>query len=287
MLTKGECIPCMLNQGLKMAVLTGMNESGREKMLRDILGFLHGEPWGRTPPDMAREIYRIMEGHTGIADPYESIKKKYNREIGALEGDLGVLLDKADFAWAVKMAISGNIIDFGTHHRISRQIILNQIETIESKPLMRDDSSALARELTKADSLLYLGDNCGEIVFDKLFISYLKKRYPRLEITYAVRGAPIINDVTRVDAEETGLDRLVRIIDNGDDSPGTVLERTSALFRAEYDRADVIIAKGQGNYESLGDETRNGLYFLFMAKCGPVAQSLEVPAMSLICSRNT
>jgi len=285
MITTAECIPCMIRQGLQTAELTGMAPEMKEEMIRDILGFLQSSPWQATPPGMARDIYRIIGRHSGNEDPYKEIKSRYNREIMSMEEDLNRIIGEAEdgFHAAMKLAISGNLIDFGTDHPISREIILKHIETIENTSLVIDHSRKLRKKLGTAGSLLYLGDNCGEIVFDRIFIEYLQKVFPELTIRFGVRGAPIINDVTRFDARETGMDRLVEILDNGDDSPGTVMEHTSPEFRTAFYDADVVISKGQGNYETLNTTDREDVYLLFMAKCPPVARSLGVERMSLLC----
>lgn len=142
-------------------------------------------------------------------------------------------------------------------------------------------------KLKKADTLLYLGDNCGEIVFDKVFIEYLKDIFPNLKIFYGVRGRPIINDGTLEDAEMVGMREVAKVLDNGDGAPGTVIEDVREEFRRLFYGADIVIAKGQGNYETLSGTDREEVYLLFMAKCGVVAKKIGVETMSLIRMKST
>lgn len=275
----------MLTQVQKTSKLLNISTEATEEICREVLKHMYKTPWDKKPPEMARSIYRIINEKTGNSDPYKEVKSRYNNEILALSNDLRRIIKDSDdsFTTALKLAISGNLIDFGTNISISKEIIMDQIDSIEHSPLVINHSAKLKEKLSKSNDLLYLGDNCGEIVFDKFFIEHLKELYPNLTIRFGVRGAPIINDVTLFDAEETGLNRIVEIIDNGDDSPGTILNETSREFQDCFYGSDIVISKGQGNYESLHDVDRQNVYFLFMAKCEPVATSLGVEQMSLIC----
>jgi uncharacterized protein with ATP-grasp and redox domains len=187
------------------------------------------------------------------------------------------------FRTAVKIAITGNIIDFGAKHDIEEKDILREVDSMSSKPLFIDHHKALQSQLQESKSVMILGDNCGEIVFDRLLIEQIKKLNPDLEIIYAVRGAPIINDVTMLDAEQVRMHEVARIIDNGHDAPGTEITAVSGSFRKEFYAADVVISKGQGNFESLSHIDRTGIFFLFMVKCNAVAKQAGAPRGSLVC----
>ncbi len=285
MIITNDCIPCLMKQVQKTTELVKLPPERNELLTRKALSFLADTSWAGTPPGVAKDLYAMLYREMDNQDPYREIKKQYNAIILDLEDELSEMISKGpdSFITALKLAISGNIIDFGTHHRISRDIILNQVATVEEKPILLDDSGRLKSALENAETLLYLGDNCGEIVFDKVFIQYLKENYPGLTIRYAVRGVPIINDVTMEDARQCGLDKIVEVISNGDSTPGTLLSATSALFREHFYNSDLVISKGQGNYETLNTVDRRDVFLLFMAKCEPVAASLKVPQMSLIC----
>lgn len=285
MITVHECFPCFISQGKRLAQLCGLNNDQEEKLTRAILALLSKTSWNVPPASMGREVFKVISAHTGQKDPYKEIKERYNGKILEMIPRFEEMIQaSADpYLAALKFAVAGNIIDFGTNHAIDGKMIMEQIEGIEDSSLLIDHSQELRKELREKKTLLYLGDNCGEIVFDRVFIEFLMKEYPHLNITFAVRGGPIINDITRIDAAQVGIDNLVRVIDNGDVAPGTDLKNTSASFKEEFYKADLIISKGQGNYECLNDVDRSSVFFLFMAKCGPVAASLSVPQMSLVC----
>lgn len=280
-----ECTPCLIQQGIKTGRMLNMPSEASDAMTRNILSCIAEADWKQPPPALAKYIYRIIAEHSGVADPFKKIKHQYNTELMSIIDELRDIVTQSDdpFTAALKLAVSGNIIDFGTQHEFSKNSIMQQIDTIEHKALVHDDSLELKKELTKARTLLYLGDNCGEIVFDRVFIEYLKREYKNLDITFVVRGAPVLNDITLTDAEETGMTDLVEVIDNGNDAPGTILKDSSKEFQSSFSSADLIISKGQGNFECLNQAERNNIFFLFMAKCPPVAAVLDVNLMSLIC----
>jgi hypothetical protein len=288
MKTTIECIPCLLKQGIRISKFTDNEPEKTEYILREIIGYLHYEDYSVTPPYLAKNIYGIVSKHTGIDDPYYSIKKYYNKELMAIQGDLEKVIanSQAQFSTAVKLAITGNIIDFGIGYDIDKDLVLKSVKEIEEKSLARDEMKELYVSLSGAKTLLYLGDNCGEIIFDKLFIKYIKKIFPKLKIYFGVRGGAIINDVTLEDAKDTGMDEFAEILHNGDRAPGTIIDNVSDEFKEIFYKADVVISKGQGNYETLNDINRSNVYFLFMAKCEVVAEKLGIDKMSLLCVKN-
>ena len=172
---------------------------------------------------------------------------------------------------AVRLAIAGNVIDLGVKSNLDESQVHEAIETCLTEPL-DGDIQHFAAAIAGATRILYLTDNAGEIVLDRLLIEQL----PREKVTVAVKGAPVINDATRVDAETAGITGLVTVIDNGSDAPGTILEDCSDVFRRHFDEADLIIAKGQGNYETLREVPRP-LYFLLRVKCPVLACDLGCP----------
>lgn len=180
---------------------------------------------------------------------------------------------------AAKLAVIGNIIDYGAHS--VQEDIIAQINAFIAQDLKVDMRTELEMELEKAKSVLYLGDNCGELVFDKLFIETIQ--HPNL--TYAVRGFPVINDVTMDDARKVGMDRVCRLLSNGADAPATILDRSSPEFRAAFEKADLIISKGQGNFEGLMGTERSNIFFLLIAKCNPMATMLGVNKNDMVVKR--
>jgi hypothetical protein len=171
---------------------------------------------------------------------------------------------------AVKLAVAGNVIDYGAQS--VPDDINSQINILIKGKFKIDHTAELFRKIREAKSILYLGDNAGEVVFDKLFIETLQ--HPN--VTYVVRGMPVINDVTFFDTEQVGFSGVCHVISNGYDAPSTILEYCSDEFLKLYHNADLIISKGQGNFEGLMNEQKENLYFLLMAKCEPMAKMLKV-----------
>jgi len=177
---------------------------------------------------------------------------------------------KNPFATAAKLAVIGNIIDYGAH--IVLDDISKQISDFFQQELSIDQTAALKSEIEHAEHVLYLGDNCGEIVFDKLFIETMN--HPK--VTFVTRGGPVINDATLEDAAMVGMDKVCEVISNGADAPSTLLDLCSSEFQKLFQTADLIISKGQGNYEGLAYSGQFNIFFLLIAKCDPVAETLGV-----------
>ncbi len=284
-----DCIPCLMNQAHKVAKLTQMEEQQHEALLREVAGYLHKVPYDLKPPAISSEVWKRALERLGNPDPLRDLRRYYNKEMQALSGEWQQKLkanDSEHLLMALKLAVAGNIIDFGTPHHFSLESVQQHVnDTIHTK-LATDDSELLFDKLKDSQSLLYLGDNCGEIVFDKLFIQKLKVFFPHLDITFAVRGRPVLNDVIREDALDVGMDEVAHIVDNGDGSPSTLMERTSEVFRNHFDSADVVISKGQGNFEGLYGYPKKDLFFLFMAKCKHIAKITDTPRGGLLCKKN-
>lgn len=225
----------------------------------------------RPPPYMACEIHRIIREETGLADPYADLKEESTETALRLLDEMRrrVRHSPDSFEAAVRFSIAGNAIDFGIVSRMDDIRIEENFTIALEKRLARSDLSDLKEAAERAESVLILGDNAGETVFDTPLLETLSGK----DLMYAVRGSPVINDATRSDAEAAGIDRHARIIESGSDAPGTVLELCSAEFREEYSRADLIISKGQGNFETLYGGPRD-IYFLTQVKCPVIGRDI-------------
>ncbi len=277
---KEKCLPCMVNQAIKTAKIA--NAANREELYKKIFAQMSEMTFDMTTPEVVGDGNEIIKAHVGCTDPYGEIKAHYNR---LFYEKLGVYEAKAEnFYTAVKYAIAANIIDFNPVYLNVGEEIDRVFGDIDSLTLTVDHINALEADLGCAKTVLYLGDNCGEICFDKLLIKHIRKLNPHCKVYYAVRGAAVINDNTVEDALSIGMDEVATVISNGDNSPGTVLSRVSHEFRSLFDTADVVISKGQGNFETLHDSGR-AIYFMLMAKCDVVAEELGVPLKSLICKK--
>ncbi|RKY05900.1 MAG: hypothetical protein DRP65_12475, partial [Planctomycetota bacterium] len=266
-----ECIPCFVRQALEAARLVSGNEQACEQVVRRVLALAAEMDLDQSPPAMGGRIHRVIRQVTGKDDPYKEIKQKFNALALRLYPDLKRLIAGSvkPLETAVRLAIAGNIIDFG----VSSSLSTTEVEEVIDDSLTADwDTSQIenfAAAVKEASRILYLCDNAGEIVFDRLLVEQL----PCEKITCVVKGAPVINDATMEDAEITGLTEVVEVTENGSDNPGTILETCSEGFRRRFDEADLIIAKGQGNYETLSDVDRN-VFFILKAKCPVIARHL-------------
>ena len=175
---------------------------------------------------------------------------------------------------AVELAIAGNIIDFGVKNNVNVRHELKKIlaqEHLSARKRSLFHYAQFRRSLRRAGNILYLADNAGETVFDRILIEEIRSQWPGARIEYAVKARPVINDALAEDAYACGIDKVARVVSNGADAPGTVLPLCSREFRQKFRRADMVISKGQGNFESLSNEKRL-VFFLFMVKCPVVAR---------------
>ena len=276
-----QCLACLVNQSVKTANLVGANN--REELYQKIFSYMSRMDYSKTNPEVVGENFRLIKEHTGCADPYKETKQYYNRlfmeHMEEYEEKIHTTED------AVKYAIVANIIDFNPVHGDVDADIKTYFSDIDNLELTINDTDKLTADIQKAESILYLGDNCGEICFDKLLIKKIGEINPQCRIYFGVRGEAVVNDNTEEDARFVGMDEVATIISNGDYSLGTILLRTSTEFQKVYHEADVVIAKGQANYESLSEEKEN-IYFLLMTKCKVIADDIGVKEKSLVCMKN-
>lgn len=280
-----KCIPCTVNQAIKVADMVGLQE--KDSLLRSVFTYLSQVDFkASSTPELIGEIFSLLKKETGNSDPYKETRERYNKmflgQLPALEQEINK--SGNPFLESIKYAIVGNIIDFNPIH----DLLLSEIEDcfvkFKEEQLEIDDSDALKREISKAGTLLYLGDNCGEICLDKILVKKIKEINPSCHVFFATRGEAVVNDSVEEDAYAVGMDVYATIISNGDSSLGTVLHRTSKEFQEVYGKADIIIAKGQANYECLSNEGKN-IFFLLMTKCKVIADDIGVPEMKMICMK--
>ncbi len=279
MRTYFDCVPCAIRQVLDAVRMITDDETMHERVLRESLGMWQRMDLRDSPPAIAQRTHRFLRQITGVADPYLEVKNRYNLLALRMYPELRQRVEQAPdpFEAAVRLAIAGNIIDFGVSSEVAPDAVEATIARSLTEPLDAGVVRRLREAVAQADRILYLGDNAGEIVFDRLLI----ERMPCTKVTYVVRGSPILNDALMEDAEIAGLTDLVEVIDNGADAPGTILELCSEPFRRRFEAADLVIAKGQGNFESLGD-TGKQAFFLLRPKCAVLARHLNCEQGRLI-----
>jgi uncharacterized protein with ATP-grasp and redox domains len=281
-----ECIPCIVNQAIKVANMVGLED--KNELLRKVFTFLSQVDFNTSStPELIGEIFTILKKETGNEDPYKETRGHYNKMFLEQIPDLEQEIDAVEnpFLEAIKYAIIGNVIDFNPIHNLLLSDIEASFLRLKSEPLEINDSSLLMQEMINASTILYLGDNCGEICLDKILIKKIKERNPSCHVFFATRGEAVVNDSLEEDASFVGIEDYATIISNGDSSLGTVLYRTSKRFQEIYRNADIVIAKGQANYECLSNENKN-IYFLLMTKCNVIAADIGVPEMKMICLKN-
>ncbi len=273
MKTHLECIPCFVRQTLTAAKDLELDEDAAVRLMRRTLSVTLQLDWSLPPPVMGREIHRAIREITRNPDPYLRSK------VAATETALGLLPEiestiagSADpFQSAVKFSIAGNVIDLGAKAGHEIDVERTFREALDAS-IDEGEVAKLRQALSAARSVLFLADNAGEIVFDRPLLELIG----RDRVIVAVRGSPTINDATLADAERSGLVDRFRVVSNGTDMPGTWLDDCSPELIELFESADVVIAKGQGNFETLSDHGR-GIFFLLMAKCTLVAEKLGVP----------
>jgi uncharacterized protein with ATP-grasp and redox domains len=277
-----DCVPCFVNQALDAARLVSSDESVHERVLRGVLKAAGQLPFDRSPPHMAREIHRIIREETGSADPYADIKRN-STEIALAHLDAArerALAAPDPFEAAVRFAIAGNVMDFALASTWDGNRIEASLDEALEKTLARSDIEELRQIVETAAIILYIGDNAGEVVFDRLLL----ERLPAGRVKLAVKGGPVINDATREDADAAGIGELARIVDTGTDSPGVILEDCSQQFRDLFSLADAVIAKGQANYETLCDCGRE-VFLLTQVKCPVIARDASAEVGDWVCMR--
>lgn len=265
-----DCIPCLTKQAVESVRMITKDSALQEKILRLILQEMHDLDFKENGPYMSCLIHKIIKEQTNCADPYQSIKRDFNEAALKLYDYLEKSVQNSPYPFerAIRFAASANIIDFGLSSDITMEQVKETLQDSLSGKLQANTPQELEQEIQKARKILYLGDNCGEIVIDKLLLT----RMPGEKVTFVVKGQPVLNDAIMADAEFAGITNLVRVIDNGSDVPGTILRLCSDEFLKEFAEADLIIAKGQGNYECLNDLKDKNIFFLFKVKCPVVAE---------------
>ena len=275
-----DCYPCFLRQALDAARYAGADDDQQRAILNLVLDTLRSLDPASTPPEIGDAIHRIVRQETGVGDPYARAKEEATRQALALYPRLKTLLVQAPdrIEVAVRLAIAGNIIDLAPG---SPYDLWETVERVVDQPFAIDDSRAFTRALASTDALLYLADNAGETVFDRVLIECLE-----VPVTYAVKGGPVLNDAAVDDAIAAGLDRVAEVVSTGSDAPGTVLQTCSAEFRRRYEDAQMIVAKGQANYETLSSEGSR-IFLLLQTKCPVIADDVGVPVGSIVIKQGS
>ncbi|MDC7125219.1 MAG: ARMT1-like domain-containing protein [Spirochaetales bacterium] len=296
MQTIPDCTICLLKQYLRISRLCGIEEEMLSDNFYLMLSRLSDTLRDMSPPEAAAYFTKQIADVSGITDPYYEIKRASNK---AAMKHYPMLKNRVSsssntFAEALSLAIAGNLIDFGAKENLDLSEALDEIlnqplflqlengEIANSELFMFNE---FYNELASAENILYLGDNAGEIVFDRIFIETILSEFPDKKISFVVRGGPALNDVLIEDAIETGLSEIVNVISSGAQTAGTVMNQCSEDFIKKLMNADMVISKGQGNYESLCDEDISSIWFLFRIKCPMVSRHAGGPEGTLVLKK--
>ncbi len=274
MKTSVDCLPCILRQALKISRLSGSNEGMQLKVAREVAARLSRVDMDKTPAENCMHVYKLITELSGKADPYFDIKKRLNREVLKIQPLLRKEIERADvpLITALRLALLGNKIPAGRGRLLDPDEIIAQSKLMS--PVVDNLRSLLETisALGKGGKVLYLADNAGEIVYDSLVVECLVER--GLEVTVAAKGKPVVTDALVDDAIESGLERIAGVITNGTACSGTPLGQCSEEFLDNFNRADLIISKGQGNFETLAQQKKE-IFFIFTIKCHVVGKLLK------------
>jgi len=277
MKTSLDCIPCLLRQSLDAARLVSPDPSVHERVIRDVLHWTGEMDLNQSPPAIAQRIQRRLRELTGVSDPYCEAKEWQNRIAMELVPKFRAQVKSAKnpLLMAARLAIAGNVIDMGSNGNLTEADVRQSLSKALTEPFFGEEDR-FEQAIAQAKSVLYLADNAGEIAFDQLLVEQIIKQVSPERVTLVVRGAPVLNDATLIDVHTVGIDRIVEAINNGSDAPGTILNDCSEEFRRRFAEADLIVAKGQGNFETLSNNPSN-IFFLFKVKCAVIANLVNQP----------
>ncbi|MDH5661935.1 MAG: ARMT1-like domain-containing protein [Elusimicrobiota bacterium] len=282
-----ECIPCFFKQALEASKLSKADKATQKKVLDELSRLIPEIGLNSTPPEMGRVIYQLVSKVTGERDLFKEIKQKSNKYSLKLYSDLKAKIESSNdrLLTAVRLAIAGNVIDYGAQNNF---VIEEEIENCLRGDFAIFDYIDFKEALNETDQILYLADNAGEVVFDKVLIEEIRKLDPLggKQFFYVVRDKPVINDALVEDARACGIDEVAEVVSSGSDAPGTILELCSQEFLKLYEQAKMIISKGQGNFEAISEEDRP-IFFLLKAKCPVIAKDIGCRTGDVILKSST
>ncbi len=272
-----DCLAC-LARNITKKIPSDAPEEVRRQYVQRVYALLADAPISASAPLLSREMLHIREDMFGKQVDYPAIKSYYNKKMMAYLPKLREEIKKADdpLKRAVQYAACGNYIDFSVPQGVSEEKLEELISVSENIDVSEEKMKRLCSSLEQTENLVYLLDNCGEIVLDRLLMEEIRKEYQNIRITAVVRGGEIMNDVTQADADQIELQKVATVMHNGDDIAGNALDRISDEAKKALFSADTILAKGQGNFETLGGCGLN-VFYLFLCKCDFFSQMFRVP----------
>jgi uncharacterized protein with ATP-grasp and redox domains len=282
MLIDEACIACIINQSVKVANAIDASPTLSHELTSTVELMSKEFSYQKSPPEIASDVYEKMANIANKTDLYDEVKELSTQKalsfVPLLKEKISTCQDK--LLTATKIAVAGNVIDLAAAVDFD---LAEELEKIFDTDFAYNDFAKLASQLPHAKRVLIIGDNVGEHIFDYMFIETLKELFAHAEYSYMVRGNPIINDVTMKEAKEAGFDTLCNLVDSGVNSPGFLYSRATPHAKEIFDRADLVISKGMGNYECLTPSHRKDICFLLKVKCEVVGKSLDKEVGDIIC----
>ncbi len=276
------CVGCIIKQSIKVADAINASPTLSNKLTSTVEAMSLEFSFSSSPPEVAADVYEKMALIAKKYDLYDEQKEHSTQKalsfVPFLKEKLSLSENK--LLTATKIAVAGNVIDLAAEVEFD---LHEELEMIFETHFSHNDFESLRENLNVAKSVLVIGDNAGEHIFDYLFIETLQKIFPDIKFSYMVRGNPIINDVTIKEAKEAGFDKLCELVDSGVNTPGFTYDRANEYSKNLFDKADLIISKGMGNYECLSPSHREKICFLLKVKCNVVADSLQKNIGDIIC----
>ena len=280
MKVSAECMHCLVKRQADN-IRKYPDEEKKAEYLGKVLGIIANGAAEEPAPVLLSYIGRLHEAYFGKPFSFEELKKGYNAMLMEKEEEIRQKIGRAEdpLALALRFAQIGNFIDFGAMDSVDDAKLMEFLEQAETLPLSENTYQNVTEDMKSAKKLVFLTDNCGEIVLDKLLLETIAKVYPHLECTIIVRGEPVLNDATMEDALQVGIEACGKVIPNCTNIAGTYIPWISAEAKTEMDEADILIAKGQGNFESLHGCGLN-IYYLFLCKCQWFMERFGLPQYS-------
>ena len=276
-----ECIFCIIRSFEGLFKTHQLSQKAKDEISFKFLFNIPEMDLFRPIPEVTRDIHKLFKEYLNNPDPYKVEKENNNKFLMGLFSEFQKKVSDSEnpFETALRLAIAGNIIDYATNSDFD---IMDTIRHVLISDFGINHSSQLKQEIEKADTILYLGDNAGEIVLDKLFIKTIN--HPN--VYFAVKGGPIINDVTMEDAISVGINEVAKVISNGYDAPSTIIQKSSDEFVDLFNKADLVISKGQGNLEGLINNNNKNIFFLLMVKCDLIGRLIGAKKGDFVVKKN-
>lgn len=283
---RSDCMRCLIKNAVDIP--ESASESDKLQYMQQVLKILANAPLTASAPEIVWEINKLKHTVLGLQNEFSELKQHFNAVILSYLPELRKRVQQApdELMAAIQYSLVCNYIDFGAMEHVDEtylSTLLDEALNIQLDPVLYQ---RLQANLSSAKHLLFLTDNCGEIVADKLLIEVIRRHYPQLSITAMVRGEPVLNDATMEDAQQVGLTKLIHVIDNGNGIAGTCLEQLSTTAKFAVENADLILSKGQGNFETLRKCGLN-IYYLFLCKCDMFAREFKVSKLTGILTHDS